>query len=182
MKNWQKNRIQDTKNAINNMIANIEKMKKVSCFLSQEVVQFDGKVWNKKIEHTLNKKIYDMCKGYILTEYKGGIFSLDIHLSYGKMPYELFTVYKSKDKALYTQAGNYRINAQNWQSQADAYCGVCDVTIESFKNDLDNLDTFVEKYNALLDELENLPNSLQIETRNIIRQTSLFYAPIPSLF
>lgn len=164
------------------MIDNTEKMKKLSRFLSQEIVKFDGKVWNKKIEHTLNKKVYDICKAYILTEYKGGVFSLDIHLTYAKIPYNLVTVYKSKDKTLYTQAGNYRINAQNWQSQADAYCDVCDVTIESFKNDLDNLEAFVEKYNALLYELENLSNSLQIETRNIIRQTSLFYAPIPSLF
>ena len=157
-------------------------MKKVVRFLAQEVVQFDGKCWNNKIQHELTKKIYLACNGYIKTEYKGGFFTVEIHMGGDKIPYDLLKVYRSKDKKLYTKAGNYRINAQNWQAQADAYCGICDVTIKRLENDLKGLYAFVEKYQSLLDELEKLPDSLQVETRNSIRHAGVFYAPIPSLF
>ena len=181
-KEWQECRIQDVKTELNHMIDGIKTLCCVAIDLSHIVAIYDGKCWNKKIESEITKKLQSTYKWHIFSDYKKGVFSVEVFPPGAKIPYGLSTVYKAEEGKLYTTAGNFRIDAKNWQAQTDAYIQICNSCIKKISADMQNLDNFVNQYNRLVDELEHIGKTIQPETRDIIRQYLLFYEPIPCLF
>ena len=180
---WQVSRIKDVKNEIDHFIKDIDRINAISLTLSKVVELYDGKCWNKKIEKSIEEKVkstynfvylcglWDNGKFYIVPSFLG------MHI-----PYALRRAYVADDEKLYTQAGNFRINAQEWQKQANSYSQKCADYIKKLEADKENLEDVVSKYNKLLDDAIHLADSLQSETRDSIRVAGLFHSPIPRLF
>lgn len=180
---WQVSRIEDVKNEIGHYIKDISRVDAISLTLSKAVEMYDGKCWNKKIEKSIEEKVkstynfvylcglWDNGKFYIVPSFLG------MHI-----PYALIRAYVANDEKLYTQAGNFRINAQEWQEQARSYSQKCADYIKKLEADKENLEDVVNKYNKLLDDAIHVAESLQSETRDSICGARLFYSPIPRLF
>lgn len=180
---WQVSRIEDVKDEIDHYIKDIGRVNAISLTLSKAVEMYNGKCWNKKIEKKIEGKVketynfvhlcvlWDNGKFYIVPSFLG------MHI-----PYALKRVYVADDEKLYTQAGNFRINAQEWQEQASIYSQKCADYIKKIEADKENLEDVVSKYNKLLDDAIHVANSLQLETRDSIRGARLFFLPIPRLF
>lgn len=180
---WQVSRIEDVKDEINHYIKDIGRINAISLTLSKTVELYDGKCWSKKIEKTVEEKgrlsykfvslcvLWDNGEFYVVPSFLG------MHI-----PYALRRMYKADDEKLYTQAGNFRIDAQEWQKQANDYSQKCADYIKKLEADKENLENVVDKYNKLLDNAIHVADSLQTETRDFIRGAYLFFPPIPRLF
>lgn len=180
---WQVSRIDDAKDILNHMIKDISKVNEISLTLSQAVEAYNGKCWNSKIDNEIYKKIKSAYKYvYINGSYENGTFSVTVNFPGMKIPYNLKCVYVAEYEKLYTQAGNFRINAKAWQMYAKSYSQLCADYVKKLEADKENLENIVERYNGLLDGLTRIANSLQSETQDAIREARLFYSPIPRLF
>lgn len=180
---WQISRIEDVKNEINHYIKDIGRINAISLALSKTVELYDGKCWNKKIERSVEEKVkstYNFV--YLCGLWDNGKFYIAPSCLGMHVPYALRRVYKADNEKLYTQAGNFRINAQEWQEQARSYSQKCADYIKKLEADKGNLEDVVSKYNKALDDAIHLANSLQSETCSSIREAGLFHSPIPRLF
>lgn len=177
---WQVPRIEDVKNEINHYIKDINRVNAISSTLSKAVEMHNGKCWNNKIKKSIEEKVRETYNSaYLYTFWDNGKFVVTINLH---IPYALKRVYKADDEKLYTQAGNFRINAQEWQEQARSYSQKCTDYIKKLEADKKNLEDVVGKYGKLLDDAMHVAGSLQPETRNSIRGVNLFRPPFPRLF
>lgn len=177
---WQVPRIEDVKNEIGHYIKDIGMVNAISLTLSRAVEMYNGKCWNSKIEKKIEEKVRETYNSaYLCTFWDNGKFVVTINLH---IPYALKRVYVADDEKLYTQAGNFRINAQEWQKQANSYSQKCTDYIKKLEADKENLEDVVSKYNKSLDDTIHLANSLQSETRDSICGAGLFHSPIPRLF
>lgn len=180
---WQVSRIDDAKNILNHMIEDIDRINEIALTLSEEVEKYDGKCWNKKIETSLRKNIMPIYEyACIFGDYGNGKFFVKVDFTGMKIPYNLKCVYVAEYEKLYTQAGNFRINAKAWQMYAKSYSQLCADYIKKLEADKENLENIVSQYNGLLDSLTRIANSLQSETQDAIHEARLFYSPIPRLF
>lgn len=180
---WQVSRIEDIKDEINHYIKDIGRVDAISLALSKAVEMYDGKCWNSKIEKKIEEKVKEPYNFvHLCTFWNNGEFVVAISFNGMHIPYALKRVYIADDEELYTQAGNFRIDAQEWQEQARSYSQKCADYIKKLEADKENLEYVVSKYNKVLDDSIHLANSLQSETRDSIRVAGLFYSPIPRLF
>lgn len=180
---WQVSRIDDAKDIINHMVKDIGRINAISSTLSKEVEKYDGKCWNKKIETSLRKNIMPIYEyACIFGDYENGTFFVTGSFLGMNVPYDLQRVYVAEDKKLYTPAGNFRINAKEWQAYAKSYSQLCTGYVKKLEADKENLENIVSKYNELLDSLVHVAKSLQSETRDAIRKSYLFNSPIYRLF
>lgn len=183
MKNWQKDNVQATKDILDSMIKGLFAARSIALELSKAVTEYDGKCWNRKIEKTLQKKIKNDNEWYMFSDYN---LQRKFHIAimiYGiELPYGMNVIYRAENKSLYTVAGNYRISSKDWQKWANEYAKNCYDYIGKLKLDIENIDCLVGEYNSLLEKSEQIANSVQIETRNIIKRTGVFYPPITRLY
>ena len=180
---WQVSRIEHVKEEIGHYIKDIGRVNAISLTLSKAVGMYDGKCWNKKIGKEIEGKVESTYNSmYIFELWDDGEFYITPRFPGMHVPYDLRRVYKADDEKLYTQAGNFRINAQEWQKQANSYSQKCEDYIKRLEADKENLEDVVSKYNKLLDDAIHVADSLQSETRDSIREARLFYSPIPRLF
>lgn len=180
---WQVSRIEDVKDEINHYIKDIGRINAISLTLAEAVEMYNGKCWNKKIEKSIEEKVKEAYGfAYIFALYDNGLFYITPSFPEMCIPYTLKRVYEADDEKLYTQAGNFRINAQEWQEQANSYSQKCADYIKNLEADKENLEDVVNKYNKLLDDAIHVADSLQTETRDSICGARLFYSPIPRLF
>ena len=102
--------------------------------LSCHVALYDGEVWNKEIEKALDDKIYSTYKWHISSECKEGKFTIKAFVRSNVEPaYDLDTIYRTEDEKLYTKAGDFRINARQWQEWANKYASQCGDSIRKIK-------------------------------------------------
>lgn len=180
---WQVSRLENAKDILNHMIKDISKVNEISLTLSQAVEAYDGKCWNSKIDNEIYKKIKSTYKYvYICGSYENSMFSVTVDFPEMKIPYNLKCVYAAEYEKLYTQAGNFRINAKAWQMYEKSYSQMCADYVKKLETDKENLENIVSQYNELLDGLTRIANSLQSETQDAIHEARLFYPPIPRLF
>jgi hypothetical protein len=180
---WQVSRIEDVKDEINHYIKDIGRINAISLTLVKAVGLYNGKCWNKKIEKSVEEKVkstYNFV--YFSGLWDNGKFYIAPNFLGMHVPYALRRVYKADDEKLYTQAGNFRINAQEWQEQARSYSQKCADYIKKLEADKENLEDVVNKYNKLLDDAIHVAESLQSETCDSIREARLFHSPISRLF
>ena len=180
---WQVSSIEDVKNEINHYIKDIGRINAISLTLAEAVEMYNGKCWNSKIEKKIEEKVKETYNFvYLCWLWDNGKFYIAPNFLGMHVPYALRRVYEADDEKLYTQAGNFRINAQEWQKQANSYSQRCADYIKRLEADKENLEDVVRKYNKALDDAIHVANSLQSETRDSIRGVRLFYSPIPRLF
>lgn len=180
---WQVSRVEDVKDEISRYIKDIGRINAISLTLAEAVEMYNGKCWNSKIEKKIEEKVKETYNFvYLCGLWDNGKFYIVPSFPGMHIPYALKRMYVANDEKLYTQAGNFRINAQEWQEQANSYSQKCADYIKNLEADKENLEDVVNKYNKLLDDAIHVADSLQTETRDSICGVRLFYSPIPRLF
>lgn len=180
---YKKGKVQAVKDELGKMIKGLTVARSVALAFPSMAKEYDGKCWNSRIEKSLQVRVKTEKETYMFTgRNNDGRFVVSILLYSVELPYAMNTVYRAEKDDLYTKAGNFRIDSQDWQAWANKYAKQCDDYIVKFKADIEKIDCLISEYDLLLEKSEQIANSVQVETRNTIKRTGIFREPIIRLF
>ena len=184
MTEYEKGKVQAVKDELGKIIKDLAVARSVALAFPSIAKEYDGKCWNSRIEKDLQARTKVEKEVYMFTgRNNDGRFVVSILLYSGvELPYTMNTVYRAEKDDLYTKAGNFRIDSQDWQEWANKYAKRCDDYIVKFKADIEKIDCLISEYDALLEKSEQIANSVQVETRTTIKRAGIFREPIIRLF
>lgn len=182
MTEYGEQRIKEIENKIDNAIAALNTARCMAIDVPYLVAVYDGKCWNNRIEREISKKLsstYDgRCIGTDNDYNLDGTFRIFLQ----GVPYIVPVLYVGKDKSLYTRACNYRINVKDIQNQAETFIAKLDKMTDELKRDKENLISVISQYHDLLEQTEQIANSVSPFTRETIRDSRLFRRSVYSFF
>lgn len=180
---WKKDKVQAIKDELGKMIKGLAIARSVALTFPRIAKTYDGKCWNSRIEKDLQERIKIEKEVYMFTGRNNeGKFVVSILLHGVELPYTMNIIYRAEEDDLYTEAGNFRIDSQDWQEWANKYAKQCDDYTVKFKADIEKIDCLISEYDALLEKSEQIANSVQIETRTTIKRAGIFREPIIRFF
>lgn len=138
------------------------------------------KCWNSKIENDINSFLLATYPGqWIEGEYNKGEFMIVLKKTRYVFPYVCYTCDNS---SMFTKAGNYRINAMDVQQKIEDYRKSLNVQAGLYEKDKSNLDDIIDSYTAAMEKAKKIVQSVQPETKDIIRRNGIFYSSTFNLF
>lgn len=180
---WKKDKVQAVKDELGKMIKGLAVARSVALAFPSMAKAYDGKCWNSRIEKDLQARTKIDKEVYMFTGRNNeGKFVVSIMLYGVELPYAMNAIYRAEKDELYTNAGNFRIDSQDWQEWANKYASQCDDYIVKLKADIEKIDCLISEYDALLEKSEQIANSVQIETRTTIKRAGIFREPIIRFF
>lgn len=182
MEKWEEQRIKEIENKIDNTIVGLNTARCMAIDVSCMVAVYDGKCWNNRIKSEINKKLSSTYDGRCIGT--NNDYSLDdtFRIFLQGAPYIVPTLYIGEDKSLYTKAHNYRINVKDIQNQSEAFVAKCDKMTDELKHDRENLIPVLSQYRILLEQTEQIANSVSSFTRAEIRDSRLFRRSVYTFF
>lgn len=121
---WQIPKIERVKEEIDNQTKLVENFIDMASEIPSLVAPYNGKVWKKNIENAINDKLFPVYASALEPEYdKYDKYMFKINLY--RIPWYLPLYYKAENCKLYTQAGNYRIDVEDWQRQTGKFIKNC---------------------------------------------------------
>lgn len=180
MTEYGERKIKEIENKIDDTIQGLNTARCMAINVPYHVALYDGKCWNKKIEDAINKKLASTYDGRCIATGYGCDCAFRIFLQ--DAPYIVPALYIGKDKSLYTKAHNYRINVKDIQNQAETFIAKLDKMTDELKRDKENLISVISQYHDLLEQTEQIANSVSPFTRETIRDSRLFRRPVYSFF
>lgn len=182
MEKWEEQRIKEIENNIDNTIVGLNTARCMAIDVSCMVAVYDGKCWNNRIKSDINKKLSSTYDGRGIGTDNDYSFDDDFRIFLQGVPYIVPTFYMGDDKSLYTKAHNYRINAKDIQKQSESFIAKLDKTTNELKRDKENLDSILAQYRDLLEQMEQIANSVSPFTRETIRDSRLFRRSVYRFF
>lgn len=180
---WKKDKVQAVKDELGKMIKGLAVARSVALAFPSMAKAYDGKCWNSRIEKDLQARTKIDKEVYMFTGRNNeGKFVVSIMLYGVELPYTMNIIYRAEEDDLYTEAGNFRIDSQDWQEWANKYAKQCDDYTVKFKADIEKIDCLISEYDALLEKSEQIANSVQVETRTTIKRAGIFREPIIRFF
>lgn len=181
MEDWQVSRIENVKNEIDNNIKLVKRFIDMASEIPYLVAPYDGKVWKSSIENAINDKLFPVYKSSLEPEYdKYDKYMFKVNLYH--VPWYLPLYYKAEKSDLYTKAGNYRIDAKDWQQQANKFCKTCNGIITKMQSDKNDLENIVNEYNYLLEKSDMLTRNIYPPIIDTIKGNNIFYQPLNHLY
>lgn len=188
MNEYEERKIKEIETNIDNTIQGLNTARCIAIDVPYHVAVYDGKCWNQKIEDEINKKLSSTYDGRsIAAVYINSTLSLACNdyifrIVLQDAPYIVPALYVGNDKSLYTKAHNYRINAKDIQEQAEKFVARCDEMTDELKRDKANLISVLSQYHTLLEQTEQIANSVSPFTRGTIQDSRLFQRPVYAFF
>lgn len=188
MEKWKEQKIKEIETNIDNTIVGLNTARCMAIDVSCLVAVYDGKCWNNNIEDEINKKLSSTYDGRsIAAVYINSTLSLACNdyifrIVLQDVPYIVPALYVGNDKSLYTKAHNYRINVKDIQEQIEAFIAKCDKMTNELKRDKENLISVISQYHTLLEQTEQIANSVSTFTCDAIQDSNLFQRPVYRFF
>ena len=182
MTEYGEQKIKEIENNIDNTIQGLNTARCIAIDVPYLVAAYDGKCWNNRIESEISKKLSSTYDGRCIGT--DNDYNLDdtFRIFLQGVPYIVPALYIGKDKSLYTKAHNYRINAKDIQGQAESFVAKLDKMTNELKRDKENLISVLAQYRDLLEQMEQIANSVSPFTRDTIRDSRLFRRSVDSFF
>lgn len=182
MEKWEERRIKEIENNIDNTIKGLNTARCMAIDVSCMVAVYDGKCWNNRIKSEINKKLSSTYDGRCIGTDNDYSLDDDFRIFLQGVPYIVPALYIGKDKSLYTKAHNYRINVKDIQNQAETFIAKLDKMTDELKRDKENLISVISQYHDLLEQTEQIANSVSPFTRETIRDSRLFRRSVYTFF
>lgn len=188
MNEYEERKIKEIENNIDNTIKGLNTARCMAIDVPYHVAVYDGKCWNNNIEDEINKKLSSTYDGRsIAAVYINRTLSLACNdyifrIVLQDVPYIVPALYVCNDKSLYTKAHNYRINVKDIQEQAESFVAKLDKMTDELRRDKENLISTLAQYRDLLEQMEQIANSVSPFTREAIRDSRLFRRSVYSFF
>lgn len=182
MTEYGEQKIKEIENKIDDTIQGLNTARCMAIDVSYHVALYDGKCWNNRIENEISKKLSSTYNGRCIGT--DSDYNLDdtFRIFLQGVPYIVPALYIGKDKSLYTKAHNYRINVKDIQNQAETFIAKLDKMTDELKRDKENLISVISQYHDLLEQTEQIANSVSPFTRETIRDSRLFRRSVYSFF
>lgn len=182
MEKWKEQKIKEIETNIDNTIAGLNTARCIAIDVPYLVAVYDGKCWNNRIESEISKKLSSTYDGRCIGT--DNDYNLDdtFRIFLQGVPYIVPALYIGKDKSLYTKAHNYRINVKDIQEQAESFVAKLDKMTNELKRDKENLDSILAQYRDLLEQMEQIANSVSPFTRDAIQDSRLFRCSVYRFF
>lgn len=178
---WQISKIERVKGEIDNQTKLVESFIDMVSKIPSLVAPYNGKVWKKNIENAINGKLFPVYKSALEPKYdKYDKYMFKVNLYH--VPWYLPLYYKAENCKLYTQAGNYRIDVEDWQRQTNKFVENCNGIITKMKSDKDDLENIVSEYNELLAKADTIGNNIYPPIIDMMQKNNLFFQTIMHLW
>ena len=188
MTEYREQKIKEIETNIDNTIQGLNTARCMAIDIPYLVAVYDGKCWNQKIEDEINKKLASTYDGRsIAAVYINSTLSLACNdylfrIVLQDVPYIVPAFYVGNDKSLYTKAHNYRINVKDIQEQAESFIAKLDKMTDELKRDKENLISVLAQYRDLLEQMEQIANSVSPFTCDTIQDSRLFRCSVYRFF
>ena len=182
MEKWEEQIIKEIENNIDNTIKGLNTARCIAIDVPYLVAVYDGKCWNNRIESEISKKLSSTYDGRCIGTDNNYNLDNTFRIFLQGVPYIVPALYVGKDKSLYTKANNYRINVKDIQNQAEDFVVKLDKMTDELKHDKENLISVIAQYRDLLEQMEQIANSVSPFTRDTIRDSRLFRRSVYTFF
>lgn len=182
MNEYEERKIKEIENKIDDTIQGLNIARCMAIDVPYLVAVYDGKCWNNRIESEISKKLSSTYDGRCIGTDNNYNLDNTFRIFLQGVPYIVPALYVGKDKSLYTKANNYRINVKDIQNQAEDFVVKLDKMTDELKHDKENLISVIAQYRDLLEQMEQIANSVSPFTRDTIRDSRLFRRSVYTFF
>ena len=182
MNEYEERKIKEIETNIDNTIQGLNTARCMAIDVPYLVAVYDGKCWNNRIESEISKKLSSTYDGRCIGTDNNYNLDNTFRIFLQGVPYIVPALYVGKDKSLYTKANNYRINVKDIQNQAEDFVVKLDKMTDELKHDKENLISVIAQYRDLLEQMEQIANSVSPFTRDTIRDSRLFRRSVYTFF
>lgn len=182
MNEYEERKINEIENKIDDTIQGLNTARCIAIDVPYLVAVYDGKCWNNRIESEISKKLSSTYNGRCIGTDNDYNLDNTFRIFLQGVPYIVPALYICKGKSLYTKAHNYRINVKDIQEQAESFIVKCDKMTNELKRDKENLVSVLAQYRDLLEQMEQIANSVSPFTRDTIQDSRLFRRPVYAFF
>ena len=182
MNEYEERKIKEIETNIDNTIQGLNTARCMAIDVPYLVAVYDGKCWNNRIESEISKKLSSTYDGRCIGTDNNYNPDNTFRIFLQGVPYIVPALYVGKDKSLYTKANNYRINVKDIQNQAEDFVVKLDKMTNELKRDKENLVFVLAQYRDLLEQMEQIANSVSPFTRDTIRDSRLFRRSVYTFF
>lgn len=182
MNEYEERKIKEIENKIDDTIQGLNTARCMAIDVPYLVAVYDGKCWNNRIESEISKKLSSTYDGRCIGTDSNYNLDDTFRIFLQGVPYIVPALYVGKDKSLYTKAHNYRINVKDIQNQAEDFVVKLDKMTNELKRDKENLVYVLAQYRDLLEQMEQIANSVSPFTRDTIRDSRLFRRSVYTFF